>query len=175
MNVYLIVGAVITVAVIVLLMFSHRQYKRVGRRCDGKDCGNTRVKRVCKIVLAPREIVSLHNSQGKWRWWIRGVVKLTFTVCERKEKHNGAPRIMLMKTDYDPISLWHAYWVKWFYREQYYLTEPNLIEAVQRRRREEHLGSKRQNLDPQASETPPLSLDSLFQDYFEAISEIIGG
>lgn len=174
MNPYFIVGAIIVVAIIVLSWFAHRQYKRIGRRCDGKDCGNTRVERICKILLPPDEIVSWRSPEGKWRWWIRRPIKLTFTVCEREEKHSGVKRIRLVKIDKNPITVWHALYVRRYHREQYYLEDQNLAEITRQELRRLYLGGKHENLDPQNSDTPPLSLSALFQDYFEELSEIIG-
>lgn len=169
-----IVGAVIVIAIIAFWWLLHRWYKGVGRRCDGINCGNSHVKRVCKILLPPDEIVSWRSPAGKWRWFIRRPVKLTFSVCERTKNHNGAPRVKLVKIDRDPISIWHAFWVKWFHKEQYFPGDPFLPELAQR----ELLNFCRKGnfvkLDPQASDTPPLSLWSLFQDYLEETSKMAG-
>lgn len=165
MNVYIIVGAIIAVAIIVLSWFFYRRYKDVGRRCK---CGNIHMERKCKIILAPDEVVSYHSSNGKWRWWIRRVVKLTFTICHRKDKHEGHDLTTSVKFDYDPISVFHAKWVQKHNNRQYYYTELELIEAAQRRIRELYLGGRYKDPDLDASrDTPPLSLESLFKDYFE--------
>jgi hypothetical protein len=166
MNAHFVVGVAVAIAVSVCCWFFYRLYKRVARRCRRKDCGRTRVKRVGKILLPPGETVSWHSPEGSWRWFIRRPVKLTFTVCK-------CGWIELAKIDTDPISLWHALWVKWFYQEQYYLEDPLLIGAAQQRLRQLYLGGKHSSLDPQASDTPPLSLRSLFRDYFEELSEAI--
>jgi hypothetical protein len=63
--------------------------------------------------------------------------------------------------------------VHWFHREQYYLEDPLLIVVAQQRLRQLYLGGKHSNLDPQASDTPPLSLRTLFRDSYEELSEVI--
>jgi hypothetical protein len=166
MNAQLMVGVVVAVAAIALYWFLFRLYKRIARRCRKKDCGRTGVKRVCKILLPPGEAVSWRSPAGKWRWFIRRPVKLTFTICK-------CGWMELVKIDTDPISLWHASWVKWFHREQYYLEDQPLIGVAQQRMRQLYLGGKHASLDPQASDTPPLSLRSLFRDYSEELSEVI--
>lgn len=166
MNTYLIVGAAIVVAILALGWFGYRFYKRIGRRCRRKDCGRTGVKRVSKILLPPDEAVSWRSIEGKWRWWIRRPIKLTFTVCK-------CGWVELVKIDTDPISLWHAYWVKWFHKKQYHLGDQTLVEAARQKLRLLYLGGKHENLDPAATDTPPISLDSLFRDFFEEVSEIL--
>jgi hypothetical protein len=168
MNEHFIIGAVVALAAIGLYWFLFRQYKRIARRCRKTDCGRTGVKRVSKILLPPGEAVSSRSPAGKWRWFIRRPVKLTFTICK-------CGWIELVKIDTDPISLWHALWVKWFHREQYYLEDQPLIAVAQQRLRQLYLGRKHSNLDPQTSDTPPLSLRSLFRDYYEELSEAIEG
>jgi len=166
MNAHFIVGAVVVIVALAFGVFFRRLYKRIARRCRKKDCGRTDVKRVSKILLPPDEFVSARSPQGKWRWFIRRPIKLTFTVCK-------CGWIELVKIDTDPISLWHALWVTWFHREQYHLEDPPLIEAAQRKLRQLYLGGKHSSLDPQASDTPPLSSRSLFRDYYREISEAI--
>ena len=168
MNASFIIGVVAAAAMVATSWFLTRLSKRVARRCRKKDCGRTDVKRVCKILLPPDEAVSTRSPAGRWRWFIRRPIKLTFTVC----KCGG---IELVKIDTDPISLWHAFWVNWFHREQYRLEDPPLIEATQRTLRRLYLGGRHSDLDPQASDTPPLSLGSLFRDYFREFSETIEG
>ena len=166
MNAHFIVGAAIAVATIVLGWFFYRLYKRIARRCRKKDCGRTDVKRVCKILLPPDEIVSCRSPEGRWRWFIRRPIKLIFTVCK-------CGWVELVKIDTDPISLWHALWVKRFHPEQYYLEDQHLVEATQRKLHQLYLGGRHSNLDSQASDTPPLSLRSLFRDYLEGFPEAI--
>ena len=165
-NVYLIVGAFIVVAFLALGWLGYRFYKRVGRRCRRKNCGRTGVKRISKILLPPDEAVVFRSPEDKWRWWIRRPIKLTFAVCK-------CGWVELVKIDTDPISLWHAYRVKRFHREQYILADQHLIEATQRKLRLLYLGGKHENLNPGATDTPPVSLGSLFLDYFEEISEAV--
>jgi hypothetical protein len=164
MNAPFIVGAAVVVVTIALGWFSYRLYKRIARRCRKKNCGRTDLKRVCKILLPPDEVVSCRSPEGRWRWFIRRPIKLTFTICR-------CGWIELSKIDTDPISLWHALWVKWFHREQYHLDDQHLIEAAQRKLRQLYLGGRHSNLEAEASDTPPLSLRSLFRDYFEELPE----
>jgi hypothetical protein len=166
MNALVILGAVVVMAAIALYWYFCRLYKRIARRCRKKDCGRTGVKRVCKILLPPGEAVSWRSPAGRRRWFIRRPVKLTFTICK-------CGWMELAKIDTDPISLWHALWVHWFHREQYYLEDPLLIVVAQQRLRQLYLGGKHSNLDPQASDTPPLSLRTLFRDSYEELSEVI--
>lgn len=180
MNVHFTISAIIIIFIFALSWFLYRFYKRIGRRCRKKDCGRTGVKRVCKILLPPDETVSSRSPQGRRRWFIRRPIKLTFAVCK-------CGWVELVKIDTDPVSLWHAFWVRWFHREQYCLEGWPLIEATERKLRKLYLsgGGRRSvgkeehlTLDPQASDTPPVSLLSLFRDYFEELTdelaEIIG-
>ncbi len=166
MNAHFFIGAIAAVVAVALWWFLYRVYKRIARRCRKKDCGRTGVKRVCKILLPPDEVVLHKSPEGKWRWFIRRPIKLTFTVCK-------CGWVELVKIDTDPISLWHALWVKRFHKEQYYLEDQMLVEAAQRKLRQLYLGGRHTNLDAQASDTPPLSLASLFRDSLEEVSDII--
>ena len=166
MNAHFIVGVGLAVGAIVVCSFLYRLYKRIARRCRRIDCGRTGVNRVNKILLPPDETVSCRSPEGKWRWFIRRPVKLTFTVCK-------CGWIELVKIDTDPISLWHALWVKRFHPEQYYLEDQPLVEAAQHKLRQLYLGSKHSGLDQKASDTPPLSLFSIFRDYYEELSDVI--
>ncbi len=171
MNVPFIVGVVVAVAIVTVYWSIYRFYKRIARRCRRKNCGRTGVKRICKLLLPPDEAVSCRSPAGRLRWFIRRPIKLTFTNCK-------CGWLELVKIDTDPISLWHALWVKWFHKEQYYLEDRGLIEATQRKLRELYLGGvngKHSSLDSQVSDTPPLSLASLFRDYFERISGAVEG
>lgn len=168
MNTDFIVGVVAAAAAFTLGWLLHGLNKRIARRCRKKDCGRTDVKRVCKILLPPDEAVCCRSPEGRWRWFIRRPIKLTFVVCQ-------CGWIELVKIDTDPISLWHALWANWFHKEQYHLEDPPLVEATQRKLRQLYLGGRFSNLDPQASDTPPLSLGSLFRDYFREFSEVIEG
>ncbi len=170
MSVHFIVDLVLF-GFIVLYSVLYRLYKRIGRRCRNKDCGSVNVRRVSKILLPPdetacfRSLDCFYNPKGKFRWFIRRPVKLTFTVCE-------CGWVELVKFDTDPLSLWHCFWVEWFHKEQYYLEDQVLVQAVQRKFRQLYLGGRRQyELDPRASDTPPLSLQSLFKDILDGIDK----
>lgn len=162
-----IVGAIMAFAIIAIIWFLYRLYKRLGHRCTIKDCGRT-LKHKYKILLPPDETISFYSSKGKWRWWIRRVIKLTFTICDK----HGAK---LVRPDTEPISVWHAYWAHWFHKEQYYLAEQDLVEVTRIELRRLYLGGRHENLDPQATDTPPITLETLFQGFFEEIDDIIGG
>lgn len=166
MNKYHMIGAIIAVAMFFSFGFFYRSYKRIARRCRRKGCGRTDVKRVCKILLPPDESVSWRSPGGKWRWFIRRPIKLTFTVC-------GCKWVELVKIDTDPISMWHALWVKRFYNEQYFLADPVLTEVTRLKLRQLHYGGKHENLDPGATDTPLMSLDVLFQGCFDELFEIV--
>ncbi|MBU6390425.1 hypothetical protein KGQ31_02660, partial [Patescibacteria group bacterium] len=104
---------------------------------------------------------------GKLRWFIRRPVKLTFTVCR-------CNWVELVKIDTDPISLWHCLWVKFFKKDQYVLDDQRLSDAVRHKIRQLYLsGCPSVKLDPQATDTPPLSLSALFTAYFETLSDLL--
>lgn len=169
-NVLMKINLIFVIASLLVLFFSHRLYKRVGRRCRRKECGRLFVKRACKILLPPDQVVSFYSRQGekrKLRWFIRRPVKLTFSSCRCRW-------VELVKIDLDPISVWHAYWVKWFHKRQYYLEESDLVEAAQRKLRQlYHKGSRYESLDAQATDTPPISLNTLFRDCFEELEGLV--
>lgn len=177
MNFYLTVGAVAIFFVIALLWFLYRIYKRLGRRCTIKNCGCT-LKRVHKMLHANDESISFRSPQGGRRWWIRRIFKVTFTRCPRHGYR-------CVKVDRDPISMWHALWAKKFHPEQFIWDGeeedqdldkgmPNLTQAYREWVRILHLGSRYEDLDSGSSDTPPISLDTLFQGIFDEISDIIG-
>jgi hypothetical protein len=176
MNVYHIIGAILVIAIIAIWWFMDRLKKRIARRCRRENCGRTDVERIRKIILASDENISFRSPAGKRRWFIRRVVKLTFTACECKW-------VELVKIDTDPISVWHALWVQRFQKEQYQLEGWPLIDAAERKFRQLYLsgggrrlaasGGSSTDLDPQASDTPPISLESLFRDYFKEFSEML--
>lgn len=166
MNVhFIIIGATMVVAIIAFGWFGYRFYKRIGRRCRRKNCGRTGVKRVSKILFPPDETVSCRSNKGQWRWFIRRPLKLTFTSCK-------CSWVELVKIDADPISLWHAYWVKLVHKEQYYLDDQILAEAARRKIRQLYLGGKHENLAPEVTDTPPISLETLFRDFLEELEEL---
>ena len=167
MNALLIGGVVLALFIGLSYCFLYRSYKRIARRCRKKDCGRTGVKRICKILPARDEnIVSFKSPEGKPRWFVRRVIKLTFTQCK-------CGWVELVKIDTDPMSLWHAWWAMKFHKDQFMFTEPKLMEAAQTKMRKLYLGGKYEGLDPQTTDTPTLSPKSLFRDYFEEISEVI--
>lgn len=169
MNEPYIIGAIATVVFVTSYYFLYRAYKRIARRCRRKDCGRTDVRRVCKIILpVDEDRTSFRSPAGNWRWFLRRVVKLTFTTCK-------CGWVELVKIDTDPISMWHIFWANRFHKDQYYMEEPKLIEAALRKFRQLHLGGKHlAELDGQASDTPPLSLRSLVRDHFEEVSKLLG-
>ncbi len=165
MNAPYIVGTIVTIVTIALSWFSYRMYKRVARRCRRKDCGRLGVKRIYKIILPPDESIGFRSPNGKFRWFVRRPIKLTFTKCK-------CGWIELVKIDTDPISTWHLLWTKCFHRSQFYTDEPELIPAALAKFRSIHLGglgAKNQTLEPQASDTPPLSLKTILEDYAEEL------
>jgi len=170
MNLKFIASIISIIGVIVIVAFwcfMDRLKKRIARRCRRKNCGRTDVKRVGKILLPPDESISWRSPEGKRRWFIRRPIKLTFAVCK-------CGWVELVKIDTDPISVWHSLYVKKYKPEQYNLDEWRFIEATERKLRQLYLGSgRRSDLDPQASDTPPISLQSLFEDYWNEISEVI--
>ena len=167
MNKYpVIISIVMVVVFFTIIWILHRLYKRIARRCRKKSCGRSDVKRICKIILPPEESISYRSPEGKWRWSIRRPVKLTFTSCK-------CGWVELVKIDTDPISVWHAKWTERFHREQYYLEDWPLVQAAQHKIRTLYLHDKHLALDDQASDTPPLSLLSLFRDHLRELGEII--
>ncbi len=165
---FAIIGSVIAVIILVVCWAIHRFYKKVARRCRKKTCGRIDVKRVCKILLPQDESISYRSPAGKWRWFIRRPVKLTFTVCK-------CGWVELVKIDTDPMSVWHAKWANKFHREQYYLEDFELVDAARRKIRSLYLEHRQTSLDDQASDTPPLSLYAIFKEQLEVIGEGIDG
>lgn len=160
----------IVLAVVYWAVF--RFYKRVSRRCRKKKCGCLRVKRIHKIMLPPDEGVSLRSPDKKLRWFVRRVVKLTFTQCPRCRWTE------LVKVDTDPISVWHLYWAKLHHRDQFELEDFTLIEAATRRLRKLYHedGGRRgvergddASIDGNTTDTPPLGPTQALQDLFEEL------
>src|ERR1700722_6413545 len=153
MNVHFILGAVVVVAVIALCWVLHRWYMRIGRRC--RKCGKLKMRRIYKILRLRGEVVSWRNSEGRLRWWIRDVVKLTFVAC-------GNCGVELEKIDRSAISAWHAQKVRWFQPEQYMIEEQTLFSIE--RSMPKFLGRewKSPDLKVQPSDAPPLSLNAVF-------------
>src|SRR5271166_212852 len=98
MNSHFILGAAAVVVTMALSWVFHRWYMRIGRRC--RKCGKLKMRRIYKILRLRSEEVSWHGREGKLRWWIRDVVKLTFVACEDCG-------IELEKIDRSAISVWH--------------------------------------------------------------------
>jgi hypothetical protein len=105
----------ISLILFIIFVFTYRLYKRIGRRCD---CGAVfEIRRYHYIHLAPDESISIWTSgkagRKRWRWWIRRVFSVTFSVCSRCNS------MVIWKTSKCPISVWHAWWVKLFKPSQY--------------------------------------------------------
>jgi Zn ribbon nucleic-acid-binding protein len=124
------------------------------------------MRRIYKILRLRGEAISWRGREGKLRWWIRDVVKLTFVAC----KQCG---IELEKIDRSAMSVWHAQKVKLFQPEQYVIEEQTLFSIE--RSMPKFLGRewKSPGLKQQPSDTPPLSLNALFQDLFESLSDLL--
>ena len=100
----------------VSLIFLYRLYKKIGRRCN--NCGSIfGIKRHHYIHLADDESISIWTSgktgKRRLRWWIRRVLSITFSVC------NDCNDMVIWTPSKNPISLWHAWWVKLFKPSQY--------------------------------------------------------
>jgi hypothetical protein len=170
MNFYYLIGTV------VIVWFLYRCYKSFGRRClekkdrhkDTREYCGCRLQRVHKILLAPDEGVSFRSQNGQWRWWIRRVIKFTFTKC----RVHG---VKLVKIDFDPISMFHAFWVKWLHGSQYKMEEQELIKAFQAKAQQLYMGGGHQSLDGRVTDTPPFSLGSMVDGVFKELSAIISG
>ena len=162
MNIYFIIGVVVAIAMIVICIFLHRRLKSVARRCR---CGKFR-KRSFKIVRLPGEVISWRDGNGHLRLFIRDVVKLTFAEC-------GEHGISLVKVDRDPISVWHALWVKRFHSEQYDIEEQTLFSVE--RLMPDLLGRRKPSDDQKVGDPPPVSLNMLLQDLLDDISELLFG
>jgi len=162
MNIYFIIGMIVTVAMIVFGIFLHRRLKRIARRCR---CGKFRRRRY-KIVLLPGEAITWRDGNGRLRLFIRDVVKLTFAECE-------TDGVSLVKVDRDPVSVWHALWVKRFHPEQLDIEEQTLFSVE--RSMPELLGIKRRGYAQEIGDPPPVSLNALLQDMLDDLSELLFG
>ncbi|MGP8199230.1 MAG: hypothetical protein ACLQU4_06995 [Limisphaerales bacterium] len=164
MNGRFVPGAVVAVVTMAVYWVFHRWYMRVGRRC--RKCGRLKMRRTYKILRLQGEEISWRGREGKLRWWIRDVIKLTFIACEDCG-------IELEKIDRSAISVWHAQKVSLFQPEQYRIEEQTLFGLE--RSMPKFLGRewKPPGLAPQPSDAPPLSLIALFQDLFESLSGLL--
>jgi len=164
MNGHFILGAAAVVVTMALYWAFHRWYMRIGRRC--RKCGKLKMRRIYKILRLRGEEISWRGREGKLRWWIRDVVKLTFVACEDCG-------IELEKIDRSAISVWHAQKVRLFEPEQYMIEEQTLFGIE--RSMPKFLGRewKSPGLKQQPSDAPPLSLNALFQDLFESLSDLL--
>ena len=167
--------------------------KKIKRRCPDKGCGNYSVKRVYFIKLPPEEyelkfpivcptskipekIVSWRRPREtlRWficakifkgvpRWFIRRVAIWTFTFCEGSKV---APRrISFAKMEDDPISIWHARWVKRFHPEQYQHMNTEFVLAFADWARHHTHHSDSPNLEPDETDTPDFCLEALVYDF----------
>lgn len=137
------------IGVVALFWFLHRFYLRVGRRC--RSCGRIwGVKRVHKIRLALDESISWFSTKGNLRWWIRRVLTETFSVCKCGWKES-------VKISRGPISVWHAWWVKIFSREQY-LDDPDLNFVSAEAARQMRLSVDKSLAKHSELDTPPVVL-----------------
>ena len=164
MNVHFILGAVAVVATIALCWVFHRWYMRIGRRC--RKCGKLKMRRIYKILLLRGEVISWRTREGKLRWWIRDVVKLTFVAC-------GDCGVELEKIDRSAISAWHAQKVRLLQPEQYKIEEQTLFSIEQSMPKFFGREWRPPELKQQPSDAPPLSLNALFQDLFESLSDLL--
>jgi hypothetical protein len=164
MNGHFIPGAAAVVVTMALYWVFHRWSMRIGRRC--RKCGKLKMKRTYKIMRLRGEEISWHGREGKLRWWIRDVIKLTFVVCEDCG-------IELEKIDRSAISVWHAQKVRLFEPEQYMIEEQTLFGLERSMPRFLGREWKSPGLKQQPSDAPPLSLNALFQDLFESLSDLL--
>ncbi|MEK7507895.1 MAG: hypothetical protein AAB602_02320 [Patescibacteria group bacterium] len=105
------------VAVAITYWFAYRLYKMVGRRCwCGRILG---VMRRNEIRKASDESVSLRSPDKHFRWWIRRVCTETFQICV-------CGKAVSVKLAKGPISVWHAYWVRFFDKRQF-IADPDLV------------------------------------------------
>jgi len=190
MNIHFVYGVIPGLLLGVLVWFLHRQYKRVARRCCVEGCGSLKVKRVHFIILPweevslsfsfisptsplPEKVVSVRHPmltlrwfifglllKGMPRWWIRRVTKVTFSVCENERIHPIHRNLVKLEID-EPISLWHAWWVKWFHKEQYFITMEYRLCIDSYRREMGILGGK--TLKKKRTDTPNL-IQGVVQD-----------
>ncbi|OGZ52817.1 MAG: hypothetical protein A3B25_01015 [Candidatus Ryanbacteria bacterium RIFCSPLOWO2_01_FULL_48_26] len=132
------------VAIVIACWLFYRLYKMVGRRCG---CGRVLgVKRRNEIRLAPDETVSWRSPQGRLRWWIRRVCTETFVICICGKK---AVSVKIAK---GPISVWHALWVRYTDKKQFY-ADPNLTFASSQATR--NMGTPKDLSKGSEHDTPP--------------------
>ena len=143
MNAHFVFSAVEIVVTVASVWASNRLYKKIRRRCCDEGCGRLDMKRFYRIVLPveernlsfpiisptsvpPKEIISWRHPvdtfrwlifgrllRGTPRWFIRRVKKLTFAYCPEGKK------IIFVKGDTEPMSIWHARKIRRYHIEQY--------------------------------------------------------
>lgn len=137
----MITGGILSAAVIVGLVFLHRFYKHVGRRCD---CGEMwQNYHESKIRLPSEEnfdpyiiprffqqiwrdlkkpfgkgFKDLYKTLKEFRWWIREAQLVTFSVCPCCPEKGLTIKVVTLSNR--SISLWHLYWVWYRDRGQFY-------------------------------------------------------
>ena len=167
--------------------------KYVNGKGELQDCGSLKVKSAHFIFLPPEEddlsfsIISpttaLPKKVTSWRhpmstvrwyilsrvfkgvprWFVRRAVKVTLRHHELKKYDHAW--IEVVKIDRSPMSLWHAWWTKWFKREQY---EPPRMEyklAIYGFLRQLYHHEKPEKLDVNMTDAPELA-DAFIQDVF---------
>jgi hypothetical protein len=159
---YALFGAAITFVIIIGVWCSHRILQRFRRRCRRKGCGRTDVSRISKIYLATDESVSFRAPNGRIRWFIRRVVKLTFVQCP-------CGWTELVKIDTDPMSVWHAKYVGRTDRQQF--VEDSQLNWIAKQTIRNWWHGKFNELDPGATDTPPiLTVDSPLRELFDTVT-----
>ncbi len=134
------------VAIVITVWLLYRFYKLVGRRCQ---CGRIfALLRLNKMYLAPDETISIRSTKKRLRWWIRRVFKETFIVCE-------CGRVECVKRSTDPVSVFHAWWVKLIDRRQYF-PDPRLAFASQKALR--RMGTPNALKENPERDTPPFRI-----------------
>ena len=164
MHAHFILGAVAAVAMLALCWVFHRWYMRIGRRC--RKCGKLKMRRIYKILRVRGEAISWRGRDGNLRWWIRDVVKLTFVACQ-------ACGVELEKIDRSAISAWHAQKVRLLQPEQYEIEEQTLFGIEKSMPKFFGREWRSPDLKQQPCDAPPLSLNALFQDLFESLSDLL--
>ncbi len=135
-------GGFAAAGVIAGAVLLHRTYKRVGRRCECGEIGTYRINKITfpsgedfnpyELQLQLRELwkkpslTGLRKFRKQYRWWIRNAQTVTFSICPHCSKNNNQPRVRVVTINHRSISVWHLYWVHWFDRQQFYLSNLTL-------------------------------------------------